>query len=228
VLKAVATFTKTAPVSLFSSVSVDFHQGGSAVTSCCMCVETRTACHAAAHDRSVPGGRSWGGSFGRAWQQCQTHLCVQKQGCMGSLPGFSMETTRTCFHAVGKYCLRRTALNTRGKCYSMVGRSLRALFWTPYRTGALPALFSSTTYRAPENLVNFSSFGGCFLLCAHRLINHLNFRRVIHLLKLIFMAVSQVFFSRNMNVRELVLATLTVRGGGRRSGNSRHSVCHLP
>jgi hypothetical protein len=26
--------------------------------------------------------------------------------------GFSMDTTRACFHADGKYCLRRTALNT--------------------------------------------------------------------------------------------------------------------
>jgi hypothetical protein len=29
-----------------------------------------------------------------------------------SVPGFSVVTTRACFHAGGKYCLRRTALNT--------------------------------------------------------------------------------------------------------------------
>jgi hypothetical protein len=31
---------------------------------------------------------------------------------MGSFTGFRMETTPACFHAGGKYCLRRTALNT--------------------------------------------------------------------------------------------------------------------
>jgi hypothetical protein len=31
---------------------------------------------------------------------------------VGSFPGFGMDTIRACFHADGKYYLRRTALNT--------------------------------------------------------------------------------------------------------------------
>jgi hypothetical protein len=50
---------------------------------------------------------------------------------VGSFPGFSMDTTQACFHADGKYCLRKTVLNTFiRKVIARLGRCLRTLFGT--------------------------------------------------------------------------------------------------
>jgi hypothetical protein len=81
----------------------------------------------------------------------------------GPFPGFSMDTTRACFHADGRYFLRRTALNTFvRKGIARLGRSLRALFSIPFGPGALPTLSHLMACRTSEGLVKFGSLAGAF------------------------------------------------------------------
>jgi hypothetical protein len=43
---------------------------------------------------------------------------LQEEGSVRSFPGFSVETTQACFHADGKYCMRRTTFkHTREEGY---------------------------------------------------------------------------------------------------------------
>jgi hypothetical protein len=115
---------------------------------------------------------------------------------VGSFPGCSMDTTRACFHDDGKYCLRRTALNTFvRKVIARLGRCLMILFGIPFGPGALPTLRPLMACWTSEGLVSFGSFAGAYS-CPHRLINHLNscrVRRIVHRLKLSLKAVGQGF-----------------------------------
>jgi hypothetical protein len=69
---------------------------------------------------------------------------------VGSLPGFRMGNTRACFQIGGKYCLRRTALNTFvRKVIARFGRCLRTLFGTPFGPGAFSTLGPLMTSEGP-------------------------------------------------------------------------------
>jgi hypothetical protein len=62
-----------------------------------------------------------------------------------------MDTTRTCFHDGGKYCLRRTALNTFvGKVIVRFCKCIRILFGLPFGPGALPTLSPLMACRTSE------------------------------------------------------------------------------
>jgi hypothetical protein len=80
-----------------------------------------------------------------------------------SFPGFRMDITRACFHAGGKYCLRRTALNNFViKVMTLLGRSLSACFGTPFGPGALPTLIPLMASWTSEGLLNFVSLAGAY------------------------------------------------------------------
>jgi hypothetical protein len=64
-------------------------------------------------------------------------LDLLEEGWVGSFSGFSMDTTRACFHADGKYCLRMTALNSfLRKVIARLCRCLRTLFDIPFEPRA--------------------------------------------------------------------------------------------
>jgi hypothetical protein len=112
VSKALATYRKTAPVSLFSTIFL-------------LILSTRRAnCRVV-----LQLGRNlnwWPRSSPRSFTSRRTLVStivsksfptvsrrpmgLQEEGSVGSFSGFSMDTTRACFHACGKYCLPRTAL----------------------------------------------------------------------------------------------------------------------
>jgi hypothetical protein len=74
-----------------------------------------------------------------------------------------METMLAYFHAGGKYCLRRTALNTfvrKGTAH--FGRCFRALFDIPFGPGALPTLSPLMACRTSEGLVTFGSLAKAY------------------------------------------------------------------
>jgi hypothetical protein len=106
---------------------------------------------------------------------------------VGPFPGFSMDTTRARFHAGGKYRLWRTASNTFvRKVIARLGRCLRSLFGIAFGPGVLSTLIPLMAYRTSGCLVIFGSQCEGLLVCAHRLINHLNncrVQRVVHRLK---------------------------------------------
>jgi hypothetical protein len=80
---------------------------------------------------------------------------------VGSFPGFRMGNTRACFRTGGKYCLRRTALNTFvRKVIARFGRCLRTLFGTPFGPGALPTLSPLMALTISEGVVNVGSLVG--------------------------------------------------------------------
>jgi hypothetical protein len=62
---------------------------------------------------------------------------LKKEGSLGSLPSLCADATRAAFHACGKHCLRRTALNSFvGKVIASFGRCLRTLFRVIFGHGA--------------------------------------------------------------------------------------------
>jgi hypothetical protein len=64
-------------------------------------------------------------------------------------------TTPAYFRAGGKYCLRRTALNTFvRKVIARFGRCLRTLFGTPFGPGALSTLSPLMACKTSEGAVN--------------------------------------------------------------------------
>jgi hypothetical protein len=82
---------------------------------------------------------------------------------VGSFPGFRMGNTRACFHTGGKYCLRRTALNTFvRKVIARFGRCVRTLFVIPFGVGALPTLSRLLALMTSEGVVNIGSLEGAF------------------------------------------------------------------
>jgi hypothetical protein len=90
-----------------------------------------------------------------------------EEGNVRSFLGFSMDTTRACFHAYGKYCLRRTARNPfvrkaissylkLSQAISSFDRCLRSLFGIPLGPEALPPMSPFTACRISEGLVSSS------------------------------------------------------------------------
>jgi hypothetical protein len=75
-----------------------------------------------------------------------------------SFPVFRIETTRACFHAGGKYCLRRTTLNTFVKnVIPRFGRSFKDLFVIQFGPESLPTLTLLKACTTLEGLINFRS-----------------------------------------------------------------------
>jgi hypothetical protein len=65
-----------------------------------------------------------------------------------------MDTTGACFHAKGKYCLQRTALNTFvTKVIVRLGGCLRTVFGILFGPEALPTLSPLISRRTSEELV---------------------------------------------------------------------------
>jgi hypothetical protein len=82
---------------------------------------------------------------------------------VASFPGFRMDITRACFHAGGKYCLRKTALNNFViKVMALLGRCLNAHFGTPFGHRALPTSSPLMASWTSEELVNFGSLTWAF------------------------------------------------------------------
>jgi hypothetical protein len=100
-------------------------------------------CSSRSNPRSLTSRRTLAsGIFSKSLPTVSSRLMdLQEEGSVGSFPGFSMDTTRACFHADGKYCLRRTSLNTFvRKVIARLAGCLRTLLGIQFGPGALPTL----------------------------------------------------------------------------------------
>jgi hypothetical protein len=72
-----------------------------------------------------------------------------------------MDTTQACFHAGGKYCLQRTALNTfEKKVIPRFDKCDRTLFGTPFEPAALSTLSPFMASRTSEGVFTSGSLAG--------------------------------------------------------------------
>lgn len=87
--------------------------------------------------------------------------CMQDEGSVGSSLCFRVDTTRACFHAGGKYFLRRTALNTSvKKDITSLGRYLRIHFVIQFGPGAFQTFSLFIPCRIAEGFVGVGSLAG--------------------------------------------------------------------
>jgi hypothetical protein len=107
VSKAVVTSRKTAPVSLFPSKFLLILSIRRAVCSVVLCLGRNPNCSWLRKSHSFISRRTLVSRIfsKRICQQCQLDVYMLEEGSVGFYPGFSMDTTRSCFHAAGKYCL---------------------------------------------------------------------------------------------------------------------------
>jgi hypothetical protein len=86
---------------------------------------------------------------------------LQKESSVWSFHDFGMVTPPACFHPGGKYCLRRTALNTFvRKVVARLGRCLRTLFVTTFGPGELRTLSLLMIFRTSDGVINVGSLAG--------------------------------------------------------------------
>jgi hypothetical protein len=79
-----------------------------------------------------------------------------------SFPGFRMDNTRACFHAGGKYWLRKATLNTFVRTVmARLVRCLRSLFGIQFGPRDLPALSLLMACGTSERLVNVDARKPC-------------------------------------------------------------------
>jgi hypothetical protein len=130
VSKALATSRKTAQVSRLPSKFLLTFSTRRASCSVVLCLGRNPNCSSRSNPRSLYSRRTLASRiFSKSLPRVSSRLTsLQEDGSVGSFPGFSMDTTRSCFHADGKYCLRRTALNTFvRKVIARLCRCLRTL-----------------------------------------------------------------------------------------------------
>jgi hypothetical protein len=110
---------------------------------------------------------------------------------VGSVPGFSIGTTPAYYHAEGKYCLPRTALNTSvRKVIACFGRCLWILFGIPFGPGALPTLSTLMACRNVGSLAGAYSYAH---IASPTISVVAGSGRVVHRLELSFKAAGQGF-----------------------------------
>jgi hypothetical protein len=154
------TSRKTVPVKFLLTLSTRRDS-----CSVVLCLGRNPNCSSHSNPRSFTSRRTLSSRiFSKSLPTVSSRLMgLWEEGSVGSFPGFSMDTTRACFHADGKYCLRRTALNTFvRKVNALLGRCLRALFVIPFWPGALPTLSPLMACGTSEGLVKFCSLAGAY------------------------------------------------------------------
>jgi hypothetical protein len=85
---------------------------------------------------------------------------LYKEGCLVSFTGLGMDITRACFHAGGKYCLRRTALNSSLLGYRALWLMSHNSVRNTVRAPSLPSLESLYGQYVLRGAGYFSSLAG--------------------------------------------------------------------
>jgi hypothetical protein len=143
VSKALATSRKTAPLSLFSLMSMEILSTRRVSYSAVLCLGLKPNCSLRSSPRSLTSLRI----LQRRISSNNLPIVPKRlmgrydKGSAGSFPGFRIENTRACFQDAGNYCIRRIALNnTTRRETTLSVRCFKALFGIPSEPETLPNL----------------------------------------------------------------------------------------